>query len=486
MSGRNATLSGAALLRNSRIRSDTSSSTRRRWSFYAVALSRHQRRHDSRTGGEIFTRCGRLGKRPCSISMRRAAGHFNHTDLDDCRTEGLISCKDALGAQDRNAALLCLSGTARASRSPISETRVNREARNADEERTPSANMFRRRRDHGRQRSGPRILPSRHRHDHRQRLRSHRGTGGCKPMRATDMHTTGGACKRGAERGRSPDGGLAIPVAIARDSARCSRRWKCAGSLMTGRPELSCESLPQLRALAISTASSPPPHEFEVNVPRALAHVRAESIRGPMLAARIIRPVRAQRSCDQRHRGAERRRIHSRLRRVSRTRSRFVRCPFRPGAFYRLMPHNAMALLFRRGLSLFGYGDRDGRADVSGATSVSRCRPWASHDRYGRTMKDAGSMRYLDGGEAGCMNHDDRPTDTRKHFQSPRDVLRIPALLRRDGDGDAVSLPARTPRRLTLGMTSPSSSGPSAVSDWWSARSAYSPLNLRTRSRPTR
>ena len=40
-------------------------------------------------------------------------GTFDHAILDDCRTEGLYAAEDPLGAADRDAALLCLSGTAR-------------------------------------------------------------------------------------------------------------------------------------------------------------------------------------------------------------------------------------------------------------------------------------------------------------------------------------------------------------------------------------
>src|SRR5260221_636191 len=35
---------------------------------------------------------------------------------------------------------------------------------------------------------------------------------------------------------------------------------------------------------------------------------------------------------------------------------------------------------------------------------------------FWQAMKDAGQLRYLDGGGAGCMNDDDRPTDRRRLY----------------------------------------------------------------------
>lgn len=87
------------------------------------------------------------------------------------------------------------------------------------------------------------------------------------------------------------------------------------------------------------------------------------------------------------------------------------------GAFYRLMPHNAMVLLFG---AVFAY------AIVALAMSVRKfwgsiegpanARPslgslWAA-------MKDAGRLRYLDGGGDGCFNDEAKPDRRRlyHHF----------------------------------------------------------------------
>lgn len=86
-----------------------------------------------------------------------------------------------------------------------------------------------------------------------------------------------------------------------------------------------------------------------------------------------------------------------------------------PGAFYRLMPHNAMALLFG-GAFLYAV-----IALAMGARSfwreVNRSMPLdMDAGALWRAMKDAGSLRYLDGGGAGCMNADEESGDKRRLF----------------------------------------------------------------------
>ena len=85
------------------------------------------------------------------------------------------------------------------------------------------------------------------------------------------------------------------------------------------------------------------------------------------------------------------------------------------GAFFRLMPHNAMAGLFlavtlyaavalTMGVRMFW---RDSGGPDVGPVS------WAA---FWQAMKDTGNLRYLDGGGVGCMNDEERPTDTRKIY----------------------------------------------------------------------
>ena len=83
------------------------------------------------------------------------------------------------------------------------------------------------------------------------------------------------------------------------------------------------------------------------------------------------------------------------------------------GAFYRLMPHNAMVAVFG---SVFLY------AILALALSVRRF--WVETGAAGsldglslwQAMKDAAQLRYLDGGGAGCMNEDERPEDRRRLY----------------------------------------------------------------------
>lgn len=85
------------------------------------------------------------------------------------------------------------------------------------------------------------------------------------------------------------------------------------------------------------------------------------------------------------------------------------------GAFYRLMPHSAMAALFTAvtlysliaavmSLRLFWTDIGEANAAIIEPVSI-----W-------QAMKDAATLRYLDGGGVGCMNDDDRPTDRRRLF----------------------------------------------------------------------
>ena len=157
-----------------------------------------------------------------------------------------------------------------------------------------------------------------------------------------------------------------------------------------------------------------PPHEFNVNVPVVLARVRAESYAAyawpPAMAGMFARNGLAislvaaasvagfvlgfvewndPKSLWGRH--AE------------------------PGAFYALMPHAAMAWVV--GLALL-------YAVLAGAMGMVRF--WRDIGETAgtlgtprwlwRAVKDAGSLRYLDGGGVGCMNDDDRPVDGRRMF----------------------------------------------------------------------
>ena len=84
-----------------------------------------------------------------------------------------------------------------------------------------------------------------------------------------------------------------------------------------------------------------------------------------------------------------------------------------PGAFYALMPHNAIVVLFGAAfiyaiaalvMSVRAFW-RDIGEPIGMKTDATSL--W-------QAIKDAGQLRYLDGGGVGCFNQDDRPTDRRK------------------------------------------------------------------------
>src|SRR5689334_15607235 len=157
-----------------------------------------------------------------------------------------------------------------------------------------------------------------------------------------------------------------------------------------------------------------PPHEFNVNVPQTLAIARAESYAAYAwprmfsglfarngLAISLIAAVSVagfvlgfaavldRQVLFGSHTGA--------------------------GAFYALMPHNVMALLFGAaflyailalvmGLVAFW---RDIGEPVGMKTDAAAL--W-------QAVKDALSLRYLDGGGVGCFNADEHPTDRRRIY----------------------------------------------------------------------
>src|ERR1700743_2181598 len=86
-----------------------------------------------------------------------------------------------------------------------------------------------------------------------------------------------------------------------------------------------------------------------------------------------------------------------------------------PGAFYRLMPHNAMAGLvggaFLYAIVALAMGVRAFWRDIGEPVGNT-----ADAGSLFQAMRDAGELRYLDGGGVGCFNEDDKPTDRRKIF----------------------------------------------------------------------
>ena len=157
-----------------------------------------------------------------------------------------------------------------------------------------------------------------------------------------------------------------------------------------------------------------PPHEFQVNVPKTLATVRAQSyqayawpsaFRGMFERNGLAISITAALGVAVFVAGF-----------VGLTDvSVLFGTHLGEGAFYRVMPHAAMAGLF---LAVSAY--------AAIAIFVSLWRFWRDSGEtpsaildlgsLWQAVKDAGTLRYLDGGGVGCMNEDERPTDRRRLY----------------------------------------------------------------------
>ena len=153
-----------------------------------------------------------------------------------------------------------------------------------------------------------------------------------------------------------------------------------------------------------------PPHEFDINVPKTLARVRGETYAGYAwpgalsgLFARngLVLSVILALSMASFIYGFS-------------TDLAFLQPQTGAGAFYQIMSHTVMALLF--GIA-FLY------AVLALTMSVrnfwrgigGKLAPAATPSVW-QAIRDAASLRYLDGGGAGCLNAEDAPKDMRKHY----------------------------------------------------------------------
>lgn len=157
-----------------------------------------------------------------------------------------------------------------------------------------------------------------------------------------------------------------------------------------------------------------PPHEFAVNVPRTLAEVRSasyqryawpRSLAGTFERNGLTIAIVAALSVAAFIAGF--------IALIDPTVLFGVHTG--PGAFYKLMPHNAMVLLFGAvflyailamvmGLRIFWCNIGEPRSTLLSPPSL-----W-------QAVKDASRLRYLDGGGVGCMNEDEQPTDRRRIY----------------------------------------------------------------------
>ncbi|NKB48050.1 MAG: tricarballylate utilization 4Fe-4S protein TcuB [Alphaproteobacteria bacterium] len=157
-----------------------------------------------------------------------------------------------------------------------------------------------------------------------------------------------------------------------------------------------------------------PPHEFAVNVPQNLASVRAESYRAYAWPAALA-PLFARNGLAIALIAAFSIAVFVAGFVAWHDVSGLWTVHTGPGAFYRLMPHNAMAVLFG---AAFAY------AIAAAALSVRNF--WrdietpagggANPRSLWQAIKDASTLRYLDGGGAGCYADDEQPRDTRRLY----------------------------------------------------------------------
>jgi citrate/tricarballylate utilization protein len=157
-----------------------------------------------------------------------------------------------------------------------------------------------------------------------------------------------------------------------------------------------------------------PPHEFDVNVPRVLAQLRHDSYAAyawPRALAPLFRrngvwvALIAALSVALFILGFV----------WASDPAALFGAEAGPGAFYRVMPHNAMVALFGAAflyaVLALAMGLRAFWRDI-GETGASHAAPGS----FWQAVKDAGQLRYLDGGGVGCMNENERPSDPRRLY----------------------------------------------------------------------
>jgi citrate/tricarballylate utilization protein len=156
-----------------------------------------------------------------------------------------------------------------------------------------------------------------------------------------------------------------------------------------------------------------PPHEFAVNVPQTLARVRAESY-GEYAWPRALSGLFVRNGLASGLIALLCVAIFAVGFIISYKPNAIFATRTGAGAFYALMPHDAMVFVF--GAS-FVYAILAMTLAVRAYwRDITQNMPRVGFSALFQAVKDAGRLRYLDGGKEGCMNDDDRPTDTRKYF----------------------------------------------------------------------
>ncbi|OYU49342.1 MAG: tricarballylate utilization protein TcuB [Rhizobiales bacterium PAR1] len=156
-----------------------------------------------------------------------------------------------------------------------------------------------------------------------------------------------------------------------------------------------------------------PPHEFNVNVPKTLAIVRAESwelYAWPGFLAGLFRRNGVAIALITAISVAAFLFLFMRAGDVA-----MVIPADAPASFYRIMPHNVMAGLFGGAFAFallaLVMSLRNFWLDIGEpVTTLAAPKPlW-------QAIRDASTLRYLDGGGVGCFNADERPDDRRRFY----------------------------------------------------------------------
>jgi citrate/tricarballylate utilization protein len=157
-----------------------------------------------------------------------------------------------------------------------------------------------------------------------------------------------------------------------------------------------------------------PPHEFNVNVPQTLAVARAESY-AAYVWPRAFSGLFARNGLAISIIAALSVAVFIFGFAAFTDRQVLLGVHTGPGAFYKLMPHNAMAALFGAAflyaMVALAMGVRAFWRDIGEPIGMR-----ADAGSIFQAMRDAGELRYLDGGGVGCFNDDERPSDKRKIY----------------------------------------------------------------------
>ena len=157
-----------------------------------------------------------------------------------------------------------------------------------------------------------------------------------------------------------------------------------------------------------------PPHEFNVNIPQTLARVRAESY-AAYVWPRALASLFARNGLAVSFIAAGSVAAFV-LGFVTQHDPAALFVPRQgPGSFYALMPHNTMVVIFGA-VFLYAILAMAMSAWAFWRDIAEPVGPLDESASIWQAMKDACTLRYLDGGGVGCYNADERPTDPRRFY----------------------------------------------------------------------